>query len=470
MTLIVLAAVSLMGAFLGRGVGFGVEILGPSTGGWIGAVSALLTGVAALAPGDQRLRAAGSRLEMLVVAMVSGGLAATSGQVTRTLPVVLGVGLGLGVRALVNATVRDISLLTRITDDGVGRRPLDRIRARVVVFGIILASLVGFALGAEAGLASLDRPAVQGVLASVVGWFVVGVAGTGALTWRARRWRWRQDSVDVDERVAVRWGTGVAVMVVGVAILMVTLPIITQDSSSIPGRSMAGAGGVGQWIADGLGRLGDITIGESSDSAQGEPGSGQSPAEQFADRAGRPPAWVGDVALIVILGAVLGWVIRASRRVRFVAPQETRGSGGWAKLRAMLMIMLRDLAALVRRVMRWFSALRGRPRARLAGRNGDPSPSGAGQSSGWKSNDLNRRRIGSAFARMAAHEPHQRGETPLELADRVGGRSDQGAALRLARSYLGARYSSHLIEVAQADEAERSADTVVGYFDSEEAR
>lgn len=446
--------VSLLGGILGHAVGGVSSSLSPGRGALIGVVAAVVSAVIGFTGDEASERFA--RVEMLMVALAAVAVVVSSGATDRTFPVVIGVGLALLVRSLVRGTVRDISMLTRVTDDPVGSGPIDRLRTRVLAIGIGLAVIVGYSVGSGAGLADLGRGAVRGTLVTIVIWFVLGIGGVGTLARRAREWHWTHDQVEVDPDVSNRWIAGVIGTMILIATVMVVVPYVTSDASAFPGRAAAGAGGFGNWIADGLDRLGNLGGGDRPDIG-GEEGGGARPAEALIEELPDRPDWVGDAALMLLLGGFLAWIIHIARRRRLAAGALSSSPAPWGVLRDLIHLMIIDIRKLIVSLLTWLRGLRfGR------GDRSESSGVGLGASTGraanrWTSADPLRQRIGRAFARAVALEPPVAGETPGEVGARLGRRSEPEAAEQIVDGYLVARYSEHLVD---ADTVKRVEDAV----------
>jgi hypothetical protein len=172
---------------------------------------------------------------------------------------------------------------------------------------------------------------------------------------------------------------------------------------------------------------------------------------------GDSPGWVGYLLLASVIGTIFLWAIRAGRRARFDHGGSPIGAGGWRGLKALLAALGRELSALVRALVRLLGALRWR-RPRAPGARPWVSPaSDEPVRRRWSPADPAERRIARSFADVAELEAPRRGETPAEVTQSVGNRTDPAGAATVLGGYLQARYSPEPVEDATADRVERAA-------------
>ncbi len=178
--------VTVMAGLLGWGIGDVVDGLSPWIGSTISASGALVTSIIATARPPGSAGVSWRRLELVGAVAGSVGLYLAAGGEVDRVPVVAVVVIAVMVRSMADSTMIDVDLTRRITDDRMGAGPVRRIRTRVIVFGVILAALLGYAEATRVGAFDLSRPASGRVMVPVILWFGVGMAGVGAVSLWAR--------------------------------------------------------------------------------------------------------------------------------------------------------------------------------------------------------------------------------------------------------------------------------------------
>lgn len=448
---------SIMAGLFGSGVGRVIDGASPWTAGAIATLVAMGTSAVSLVRPPGQEGTAWRRTEIVGVVIGSAVLQIASGGLDQT-PLVAVVAMALLVRSVTDSTMIDVDLVDRITDDRVGAGPVRRIRTRVLVLGTLLASMAGFAEASRVGLFDLDRAASRSPLIPLVLWFGLGMAGVGAVSLRARRWRWDRDGYEVAADVPDRWIAGVAVFAVAVTMMAVATPLVSGGASAVPAHGIANAGGLGRWASDQLDRLGD-TQAEPTGSATGE-SEAVDPGLEEELGAGDPPDWLGDAVVVALIGSVFLWAIRAGRRAVAGIPPSRGVSPTWRDMFAIVRSMLSELRGLLARVAGFFRRLVTGGRAGVSVGSGDRVADARGDAVRWTSEDSARLRAARAFARVADLVDPRPGETPTDVADGLG--SDRsGDARTVVDTYRRARYSQHPIPPDSVERAERAADAVV---------
>lgn len=448
---------STMAGLLGWGVGRVIDGVSPWTGGAIATLVALGTSAVTLVRPPGEAGTAWRRAEIVGVAIGAAALQIASGGADRA-PLVAVVVMALVVRSVSDSTMVDVDLVDRVTDDRVGAGPVRRIRNRVVVFGALLAAMAGFAEASRVGLFDLDRGASTGLLIPLVLWYGLGMVGVGAVSLRARRWRWDRDGYEVAPEVSDRWIAGIAMFAATVMVIGVATPLVSGGASALPAQGIANAGGVGRWVSDQLDRLGD-TQAEPTGSDTGE-SEAADPGVEAGLGAGDPPEWLGDAVVVALVGSIFLWAIRAGRRAVAGGPPSGAASLTWRDLFAIVRSMLGELLGLLARVAGFFHRLVAAGRGEVSVGSGDRVTDIRGVGVRWTSEDSARLRAARAFARVADLVDPRPGETPTDVADGLAG-DRSGEARTVVDTYRRARYSQHPIPPDSVERAERAADAVV---------
>lgn len=448
---------SIMAGLLGWGVGRVIDGVSPGAAGAIATLVALATSAVSLVRPPGQEGTAWRRTEIVVIVIGSAAIQIASGGPEQT-PLVAVVAMALLVRSVSDSTMIDVDLVDRVTDDRVGAGPVRRIRNRVLVFGALLAGMAGFAEASQVGLFDLDRRASGALLISLVLWYGLGMAGVGAVSLRARRWRWDRDGYEVATDVPDRWIAGIAVFAAAVMMIGVATPLVSGGASALPAHGIANAGGLGRWVSDQLDRLGD-TVAEPTGSATGE-SEAADPRLDAELGAGDPPDWLGDAVVIALIGSVFLWAIRAGKRAVAGVEPSRGASPTWRDLVAIVRSMLSELRGLLARVAGFFRRLVAAGRAEVSVGSDDRVMVDSGAGVRWTSEDSARRRAARAFARVADLVDPRPGETPTDVANGLRG-DRSGEARTVVDTYRRARYSRHPIPLDSVERAERAADAVV---------
>jgi hypothetical protein len=249
--------------------------------------------------------------------------------------------------------------------------------------------------------------------------------------------------------------------VAGAALLVVTtavvIPVVTTQISALPAQAISETDGLNRFVTRALELLSrDTGDGEETRSGADDENT-TALIESLEGTRTDSPDWVGYLLLAGVIGTIFVWAIRAGRNARFARGATPFGAGGWDGLKAVFVVLGRELRALFAAFVRLFKAMRwrlppvpNRPTAVTA------SPE-ARSRRGWSPSDPTERRIARSFAAMAELETPRRGETPAEVARAVGRRTDPAGASTVLGGYLRARYSPEPVEPATADSVERAA-------------
>ncbi len=446
-----------MAACFGQIVGRAVDEVGAVTGLLLGMLTGLAAGIiAAIRPPDP----AGltwRRIEFFAFPMVGIVALVLTGGVVGVLATVVTLFIVVTVRTLTESTAGDLATMERMLDDRPTGAPADRMRLRMLGVGLFLASVAGYTIGVEAGFTALARPAVGGQLIAVIVWFGLGIVSIGAVSRSARQRAWRVNGVEVSHGVADRWAVGVA----GAALLFVTVtivvPLATSQLSALPAQAISETDGLNRFVTRALELLSRDTGANEGTRPGADEESTSALLESLEATRGDSPDWVGYLLLAGVIGTIFVWAIRAGRNARFDHGGSPIGSGGWSGLKALFAVLGRELSALLAALLRLVRAIR---------RRRPPAPSRPGIVSAghdvpvrrrWSPADAIERRIARSFAAMADLEARYRGETPAEVAQSVGRRTDPFDAATVLGGYLRARYSPERVEDATADRVEQAS-------------
>lgn len=465
MRLVPIASMAVMAGCLGQVTGRAFDSLGPLAGAVLAGGAGLAAGLTAAVRPEGPAGVTWRRLEILAYPIVAVLVVGIANGETRLEPTVVAIGMVFLVRTLVEATVADLAMMDRFLDDRPIGAPPDRIRLRMLGVGLFLASVAGYTLGVDAGFTDLDRPAVGGRLVAVVVWFAIGIAGVGAVSRRSRQRAWDVNGVEVSDRLSDRWTAGVAGAIVLVVAVTIGAPFVTGQLSAVPARVISETDGLDRFVTRALELLSRDVNTDESDRPDFDDENRGSPTDAFEPQTQNRPAWIGDAVLTAIIATVFLWAIRAGRNARFRRGARPAGSGGWQEFKTLLAGIMSELRAVFAGLLAWLRGVgrsRRVPTVRMGGRE---KPTGHVPSRRWSPTDPVERRIARAFAEVADLEPVQPGETPAEVAHRVGDRTDADGARIVLGGYLRARYSPHRVEEEVATDVEAAARTVTSAAD-----
>jgi hypothetical protein len=452
--IIVLAA---MAACFGQVLGAAYDEVGPVTGLVLGGLGGLASAtIAMIRPvGDPGVT--WKRIELIVFPVFAVVLLALSGTATTFIPVVSAVGVVAVVRLLVESTVGDLAMLERIPDDRPTGTPADRVRLRMLAVGVFLAAVGGYTMGTDAGFSDLARPAVGGLMVSVVAWFGIGIVAVGVVARRARQRVWRVNGVAVADGLSDRWAAGIAAIAVLVVTVSLVFPFVSGQMSAAPAQVISETDGLNRFVSRALELLSRDVNAEQSDRANPDDDNQGSLTELLEPSSRQRPEWLGDVLVLAFIATVFVWAIRLGRSARFDRGGRPHGAGAWDGFRSIMSGILGELRVLISGFVRWLRGLgRGGRRAPIASRSGRP-PNVTGMAQRWSPTDAAQRRIARSFTDVVDLEPARPGETPAEVAGTIGRRTDPEGAEVVLGGYLRARYSQRPVSEGDAADVEAAA-------------
>ena len=453
-----------------------VMVVMASSAGWVaggalagfGAVrGALVAGSVALLTGlSAALRSVGdesttwSRVELLSVLLIAVGAASTG--ITRTpARVAFALILAVAIRLLVGATSADLAMMDRVADDRPVGAPPDRMRLRVLGFGVLLATMAAYGSANDAGLADLSRRAVGGQFWAVAIWFAFGIVGVGLVSLYARRATWDRNEVRVDGRVGQQWITGVVATALIVLGVIVATPIVSGQLTAVPAQVISRTDGLDRFVTNMMELLSRDGGSSESENQTGDQeirdALGSDLERNLPDR----PAWVGEVVLTAIIATIFVWAVRLGNGARVARAQSNASTDVWSMVRAFASDFRSGVAKLFAGFIAWLRSL-GARRIRDSGESvGSAAPASHWFRASWTPRGAPERRIAKVFATLVSREHPRPGETPTEVAQRIGSRTDPAASAVVLSAYLDARYSPVEVSPTQAERAERALDRVV---------
>ena len=455
MRALALPILAVMATSAGWVAGGALDGLGAPRGAVIGGTSALVTGLAAaLRPGGVDAGPS-RRIELLIVVLIAVGTVSVDGDRTAV-RVVSAVVLALVIRVIVSATSADLAMMERIADDRPTGTPPDRMRLRVLGFGVLLATIAAYSSARTVGLSDLSRRAVGGQYWAVAVWFGFGILGVGIISLRARRVGWERNGVSVDRGIGQRWIVGVVATALFTVAVAVTTPLVSGQVSAVPARAISKTDGLDRFVTNLLELIERDGGAGGAENQSEERDPSEAIGSELETAAADRPSWIGEVMLMAIIATIFVWAVRLGRASRLTRRGPTAQGGAWEAIRALAADLASGIARVFAGLVAW---LRGLGRLRIRSRD-RVSRVGTSESAWVKARWVPRgsaeRRIARAFAHLVSHEQPSPGETPTEVARRVGAHTDQVSSGVVLNGYLGARYSPREIPAAQADEVESS--------------
>lgn len=372
------------------------------------------------------------------------------------------------VRSSASKTVRDVRLLGSPGDETVGTA-YDRLARRFrTVLG--LSTVLGaFAVAGWQQLAILDRPAIDGLVWPLALMLIIGVGSLGAFRRIEDAGRWRRAGARVEERVWLRWGSGVIAITALSAVAVLLFRAGVDEFARVPAMTIRGVAVVGSALLRLLGAgdpqpvdSGNVpVIGDTPTQTTGEgifdflqpeeTASDASPWEVAVITFAWFLASLGLVALIVAVLRNRRWIRSAFQ----IGPAE-----GFRAILGEFLRMLRELGRLLWEMLTFWRPGRSKP-GEGADLGEDDGAAHAPARGAWEPPDVSRSRIAAAYHRFlesaARLLPRHRAETPDEYVAAVGDHLPFGGrpADELTGLFVEARYSDHPMEESQIEIAER---------------
>lgn len=448
-----------MASSAGWVAGGAITGFGAARGAILAASIALLSGLSAAVRPRGTESATWSRVEFLSMVLIAIGAASAGGARTPA-RVAFALGLAVAIRVLVGATTADLAMMDRVADDRPVGAPPDRIRLRVLGFGVLLTTIAAYASANNAGFADLGRRAVGGQFWAVAIWFGCGIVGVGVVSLHARQAAWDRNGVKVDRDVGQRWVVGVVSTALVVLGVILATPIVSGQLTAVPAQAINQTDGLDRFVTNMLELLsrdgGSAEAQDRTDDQELRDAIGSNLERDLPDR----PAWVGEVMLTAIIATIFVWAVRLGRGARVTRTQSNVSMGVWAMVRALASDFGAGLSKLVVGLLAWFRSL-GRHRSHAADRHMNSAPAdSAWRRSRWTPRGIPERRVARAFAALVRPEKAQPGETPTEVAQRIGRRTDPAASGVVLSAYLDARYSAVEILGGRADDVEIALERV----------
>jgi hypothetical protein len=276
----------------------------------------------------------------------------------------------------------------------------------------------------------------------------------------ARQAAWDRNGVDVGRDVGQRWVAGVAATALMVLGVIVATPIVSGQLTAVPAQAISKTDGLDRFVTNMLELLSrDGGSADAENRTEDRELRDQVGTDLESDRRDRPP-WVGEVVLTAIIATIFVWAVRLGRG-GWVARTQSTGSGGvWSMMRALASDFITGLARAAAGLMAWLRSLRFRRTwpGDLVVRSGVAAT--GWRRAQWAPRGAPERRIARVFASLVRPEKVEPGETPTEVADRIGGRTDPGASGVVLAAYLDARYSPDEVSAKRADDAESALERI----------
>ena len=453
-SILVIAA---MAGCYGQVIGSAFGGVGASSGVVLGVLTGLAAGTIATVRPPDPAGLTWRRIEFFTFPIAGIGVLASTGGTIAILPVLVTLGTVVILRTLIDSTVGDLTMMERMLDDRPAGAPPDRMRLRMLGVGLFLASVDGYTIGVEAGFTDLARPAAGGQMIAVVIWFGLGIAAIGAVSRRARQQAWRVNGVRVNAALSDRWAAGVAAVAVLVGFLAVVTPALTGQFSAAPAQAISETDGLNRFVTRALELLSRDAGSADRDRPDSDDEDRTSLIDSIEPGRSNPPEWIGDAVLAAIIATVFVWAVKAGRRAHLARGGRPTGAGGWDGVKALLAALVRELMVLLRGALRLLRLARPSHRSSPDGESVRRSADIRSKSRGWLPADSTERRIARSFATVAELEPPRRGETPAEVAARVGERTDRAGADTVLGGYLRARYSPEHMQNVTAERVEEAA-------------
>jgi hypothetical protein len=449
--------VAAMAGCYGQIIGRAFDGVGAASGVVLGALTGLAAGTMATVRPPDPAGLTWRRIEFFTFPIAGIATLALTGGTIEVLPVLVALVVVVTLRTLIESTVGDLTTMERMLDDRPAGGPPDRMRLRMLGVGLFLASVAGYTIGVEAGFTDLARPAAGGQMLAVVVWFGLGIAAIGAVSRRARQQSWRVNGVRVSAGLSDRWAAGVVAVAVLVGFVAVVTPVVTRQFSAAPAQAISETDGLNRFVT----RAFEL-LSRDAGSADGDrPGSDDedrtSLIESIEPGRSSPPEWIGDAVLAAIIATFFVWAVKAGRRAHLERGGRPIGAGGWDGLKALLAALVRELMVLLRGALRLLRLTRRRHRSSADEEGERRTADSRSEFRGWLPADSTERRIARSFANVAELEPPRRGETPAEVAARVGERTDRAGADTVLGGYLRARYSPEQMQKVTAERVEEAA-------------
>lgn len=435
--------------------GGALDGLGAPRGAIIGGTSALVTGLPAAMRRAETDADPSRRVGLLIVVLIAVGAVSVDGGRTAV-RVVSAIILAVVIRLIVSAASADLVMMERIADDRPTGTPPDRMRFRVLGFGVLLATIAAYSSARTVGLSDLGRRAVGGQYWAVTVWFGFGILGVGMISLRARRAGWERNGVNVDRGIGQRWVAGVVATALITVAVAVTTPILSGQVSAAPARAISRTEGLDRFFTNLLELIERDGGGGGAENQSDDRDPSEAIGSELDTAAADRPSWIGEVMLMAIIATVFVWAVRLGRASRLTRRRPTAPSGSWEAIRALFADFASGLARILAGLLAWIRGL-GRMRTRSGDRLSRVGPSESmWLKSRWIPRGSAERRIAKAFASLVSQEQASPGETPTEVAGRVGASTDPASSGVVLSGYLGARYSPREVSSAQADEVESS--------------
>ncbi len=312
----------------------------------------------------------------------------------------------------------------------------------------------------DAGLADLSRRAVGGQFWAVAIWFGFGIVGVGLVSLYARRATWDRNGVRVDGGVGRQWIAGVVATALIVLGVIVATPIVSGQLTAVPAQVISKTDGLDRFVTNMMEMLSrDGGSGESENRTGDQDvrdALGSDLERDLPDR----PAWVGEVVLTAIIATIFVWAIRLGNGARVARAQSNVSMDVWSMVRAFASELRAGVAKLVVGFIAWLRSLGARRIRDSGGGVESAAPAFHWLQTSWTPQGAPERRIAKAFAALVRRERAQAGETPTEVAQRIGSRTDPEASGVVLSAYLDARYSSDDVSSKRADDAESALERI----------
>jgi hypothetical protein len=236
--------------------------------------------------------------------------------------------------------------------------------------------------------------------------------------------------------------------------------VVTGRLSAAPAQAISETDGLNRFVTRALELLSRDAGSADRDRLGNDDEGRTSLIESIEPARGNPPDWIGDAVLAAIIATVFVWAVKAGRRAHLARGGTPIGAGGWSGVKTLLTALGRELIRLLRGILRLLRLARPRRLRSPEGHVQDAAADARPQSGGWLPADSSERRIARSFATVAELEEPRPGETPAEVAARVGERTDQAGADTVLGGYLRARYSPEQMQNVTAERVEAAAQRV----------